>query len=179
MREDPTMQTAAVLITGPPGAGKTSVLERLATLLEIEGVSFGAIEVEQFCWGSPWLSGEPVLRQLAAALAIQRETGRHLFLVAATTETDQELHGLILATGAEKVTTVLLTASPELVAERIRKREPDDWPGKRALVEHARQLAVSMPMLAEIDLRLSTDDRTPTEIARELLNALRSSQALA
>jgi hypothetical protein len=31
-------------LTGAPGAGKSSVLERLATLLEIEGVEFGALE---------------------------------------------------------------------------------------------------------------------------------------
>jgi adenylylsulfate kinase-like enzyme len=36
--------TWAVLLTGAPGAGKSSVLERLATLLEIEGVEFGALE---------------------------------------------------------------------------------------------------------------------------------------
>jgi hypothetical protein len=44
------MTTWAMLLTGAPGAGKTSVLEKLATLLEIEGVEFGALESEQLGW---------------------------------------------------------------------------------------------------------------------------------
>jgi adenylate kinase len=47
------MTTMAVVLTGAPGAGKSSVLDRLATLLEIEGVEFGALESEQLGWGSP------------------------------------------------------------------------------------------------------------------------------
>lgn len=37
------MTTWAVLLTGAPGAGKSSVLEELATLLEIKGVEFGVL----------------------------------------------------------------------------------------------------------------------------------------
>ena len=48
--------TWAVLLTGAPAVGKSSVPEELATLLEIEGVEFGALESEQLGWGSPWLS---------------------------------------------------------------------------------------------------------------------------
>lgn len=132
------MGTAAIVITGPPGAGKTSILERLSTLLEIDGVAFGAVESEHFGWGSPWLSGEPVMRQLEAVLTLQRDVGRRLFLVAATAETDAELGGVVRATGADRVTTVLLSAPPDVVAARIRDREPDDWPGKESLIEHAR-----------------------------------------
>jgi hypothetical protein len=70
------MTTRAVLSTGAPGAGKSSVLEKLATLLEIEGVEFGALESEQLGLGSPWLSGEPWLSQLRAVLERQRQAGR-------------------------------------------------------------------------------------------------------
>jgi predicted ATPase len=85
------MTTWAVLLTGAPGAGKTSVLEKLATLLEIEGVEFGALESEQLGWGSPWLSGELWLGQLRAVLDLQRQAGRRRFLIAATTETSDDL----------------------------------------------------------------------------------------
>jgi hypothetical protein len=166
------------MITGPPGAGKTSVLERLSTLLEIEGVEFGALEAEQFGWGSPWLYGEPVWRQLGAVLGLQRDAGRRLFLIALTAETSGDLRAAAYATGAETIVTVLLSASPEVVAARIEEREPDDWPGKPALVAHARELAGSMPALDGIDLRLDTDHRRPDAVARELFDALRSSRVL-
>ena len=44
------MKTTAVVLTGPPGAGKSSVLEKLVTLLEIERIEFGALESEQLGW---------------------------------------------------------------------------------------------------------------------------------
>ncbi len=172
------MSSAAVVITGPPGAGKTSVLEKLSTLLEIEGVAFGAIESEQLGWGSPWLDGEAVISQLQAVLRIQRDAGRRLFLITATTETDRELRVIVQATGVEKVTVVLLTAPPDVVADRVREREPDEWPGKERLIVHARELAASMPDLAGVDLTLSTDAREAHEVARELLAVLKSANAV-
>jgi hypothetical protein len=47
------MTTLAVLLTGPPGVGKSSVLDRLVTLLEIDGVKFGGLESEQLGRGAP------------------------------------------------------------------------------------------------------------------------------
>ena len=167
------MKTIAVLVTGPPGAGKSSVLEALATLLEIEGVEFGALESEQLGWGSPWLGGEPWLRQLSAVLEYQRQAGRRRFLIAATTETTDELAAVTDALGVDQVVSVLLCAAPDVVAARVDAREPDAWPGKRRLIAHARRLAVSMRDLARIDIRIETDGRAPVDVAAELREALR------
>jgi cytidylate kinase len=161
------------VVTGAPGAGKSSVVEKLTTLLEIEGVEFGALESEQLGWGSPWLAHEHVIRQLRAVVDLQRQAGRTTFVIAATTETDAELAAVIDAVGADHVATVLLTASPETVAERIGDREPDSWPGKRSLIAHARKLARSMPSLARLDVVVSTERRGADEVTRELRAALR------
>ena len=79
--------TAAIVITGAPGAGKSSVAEAFTTLLDNAGIEHGAIESEQLAWGTPWLEGAQALEQLAAVLALQRGYGRRLFVVVATTET--------------------------------------------------------------------------------------------
>lgn len=92
------------------GAGKSSVLEKLATLLEIEGIEFGALESEQLGWGSPWLSGEPWLGQLRAVLELQRQAGRRRFLIAATTETSEELAAVRDAIAVDRLVAVLLSA---------------------------------------------------------------------
>jgi GTPase SAR1 family protein len=167
------MTTMAVVLTGPPGAGKSSVLSELATLLEIEGVGFGALESEQLGWGSPWLYGEPWLRQLRAVLELQRQAGRRRFLVAATTETTEELAALHDAIAVDHVVSVLLGAPAEVVAARIDAREPDAWPGKQRLIEHARRLAVSMRNLAGIDIQFDTADQDAGHVAVQLRAALR------
>jgi hypothetical protein len=51
-------------------------------------------------------------------------------------------------------------------------REPDSWPGKSSLIEHARKLAVDIPLLPGIDVALSTSDRRPEEVAGELKELL-------
>src|ERR1700735_2065662 len=110
------MTTWAVLLTGPPGAGKSSVLEELATLLEIEGVEFGALESEQLGWGSPWLWDEQWLGQLRGGLELQRGAGRRRFLIAATTETTEGLAAVRDAIAVDRLVSVLLVAPPDVVA---------------------------------------------------------------
>ena len=165
---------AALVLTGAPGAGKSSVLEALTTLLEIDGVPFGALESEQLAWGSPWLPHAAWLRLLAHVIDLQRESGRALFLVAATTETAGELRGVLEALGAARVLVVCLRAAPDTVARRIAEREPDAWPGKEALIVHARALAESMPSIAGLDLVIDTDGRDAVDVAREVRDALRA-----
>ncbi len=149
------------------------MLEKLATLFEIDGIGFAALESEQLAWGSPWLEGEVWLAQVRAVVELQRAAGRRLFLLAATTETTRELANLIDAIAVDVVTVVLLVASADLFAHRLADREPDMWPGKLALIAHARSLADSMTALDGVDLRVSTENRTPEEVAIEVHAALR------
>jgi predicted GTPase len=48
------MSSAPILI-GAPGCGKSSVIDALGTMLEIDDVEFGAIETEQLARGWPCL----------------------------------------------------------------------------------------------------------------------------
>jgi chloramphenicol 3-O-phosphotransferase len=158
----------AVVLTGAPGSGKSSVLDALATRLEMEGVAYGAIESEQLARGFPLLAGEQWIGQLAAVLEAQRRAGRALFLIAATTETAEELSGVLAAACADRALVVCLTAPAEVVTSRLEGREPDRWPGKRALIEHARALAAAIPRLDGIGLTIDTSERDAEELAREV-----------
>lgn len=165
--------TAALALTGAPGVGKSSVLEALTTLLEIDGIAYGALESEQLAWGSPWLRAGEWIPQLASVLLLQRQASRRLFLVAATTETGAELRAVLAAVAVEHAFVVCLRATPDTVAARIARREPDSWPGKAALIAHARQLARSMPAIAGVDLVIDTGGRDAVAVAGEVRDALR------
>jgi hypothetical protein len=106
-------------------------------------------------------------------LELQRHAGRSQFLIAATTETTEELAAVCDAIAVDHLVSVLLSASPDVAAARIEGREPDAWPGKQGLIEHARHLAVSMRDLAGIDVRIDTNGREADDIAIELREALR------
>jgi chloramphenicol 3-O-phosphotransferase len=165
---------AALLLTGGPGTGKSSALEALATLLEIDGVQYGAIESEQLAWGWPWLSFSEAVRQLDAVLALQREAGRRLFLIAATTENVQELRAVVGAVTADALLVVCLAARAEVVAARLENREPDRWPGKRDLIARAEQLALSIPQIEGIDIVIDTESDNPEEVARQIRGAMKA-----
>jgi chloramphenicol 3-O-phosphotransferase len=165
---------AAVILIGAPGAGKSSVLEALATLHDIEDVEHGAIEAEQLSLGRPLLRASRWVPQLEAVLSLQREAGRRRFLVSATVVSAEDLAAVRNATAAELALVVCLSASCETVAARIEAREPDRWPGKLALIERARKLASSTPGLPGVDLVINTEQRAAQDVAAEIFAAMRS-----
>jgi pimeloyl-ACP methyl ester carboxylesterase len=141
-------------------------------MLEIDEVEFGAIETEQLARGWPWLEADQAARQLAAVVALQRESGRRRFLVVATTETAAQLAAVIEALGVDRVLVVCLQAPAAVVAARLAEREPDRWPGKAGLIAHARVLAEQIPEIAGIDVILETEGRDADAVAVEVRRLL-------
>jgi chloramphenicol 3-O-phosphotransferase len=169
---------SALILTGAPGAGKTSVLEALATLHDVEAIEHGAIEAEQLSLGRPLLPASSWVPQLDAVLSLQREAGRRRFLISATIETADDLAAVRTATAAELLFVVCLSASPETVAARIDAREPDHWPGKAPLIARARRLASSTPRLPGVDQVIDTEQRAAEDVASEILQAMRRRRML-
>jgi hypothetical protein len=143
-------------------------LHALAGLLDNDEVPHGVIESEQLALGYPWLPEAQCYAVLAEVCRLQRGFGRRLFLVAATTETEEHLAGLLAAIAADEHTVVCLQAAPETAARRVDEREPEDWHGRDELVRAARRLATQIPALEGIDLHVSTEGRDPRDVAREL-----------
>lgn len=170
--------SGALILIGAPGAGKTAVLEALSTLLEIDGVTFGAIETEELGRGWPWLGARDWVPQLAAILVLQRQAGRDTFLVVATTETADELRDVIEAVGAERTVVICLSAPAEVTSARVAEREPDTWPGKAHLVAHSRTLAHDIPSLLGIDVAISTAGRDCADVAAEVRTVLEAREVI-
>jgi hypothetical protein len=158
----------AVVITGPPGAGKTSVLTALVDALSDDDIAHAAIEVEMLVWTHPALSDEQWARRVRMACEFYREAGYGLLLVAQTLETDADVAELLAALGADAVFLVRLEAKPASLVERIIEREPSSWSGLSGLVEHAQELAGTMPGLAGVNLVLSTEDQRAADVAARI-----------
>jgi adenylate kinase family enzyme len=163
--------TSAIVLTGAPGAGKSSVAQAFTTLLDNAGIEHGAIESEQLAWGTPWLTEAQACEQLAAVVALQRGYGRRRFVVVATTETQEDLEALLGAIGAERSLVVALSAPGDVCAARVLEREPERWAGREALAAHARELAGVIPGLPGVDVVLDTAGRSAEAVAGELFEA--------
>jgi broad-specificity NMP kinase len=159
----------AVVITGPPGSGKTSVLTALSDALSDDDVAHAALEVESVVWTHPALDEEPRLRHVRVNCALLRKAGFEVLLLVDTVETEPELAALLDAVGAEASFVVRLRAEPDTLAERIVAREPPGWSGLAALVEHARAMA-DVP---GADLELSTDGHTAEAVAARIRETAR------
>lgn len=158
----------AVLLTGPPGAGKTSVLEALTDALSDDDVPHAAVEAEALRWVHPALSGAQEMRHLAAMCALFREAAHRLLLIGQTVETDDDLTQLLAAVGADEHFIVRLEAQPSTLVERIIAREPEGWSGLSHLIAHTQQLSQTMPALNGVGLVLSTEGQRPEAVAQRI-----------
>ena len=144
------------------------MLTALVDALSDDGVAHAAVEVEMLVWTHPALTDEQWVRQVATTCALHRDAGHHLLLVAETVETNEDLAQLLDAVGADESYVVRLQAEPATLIERIVAREPKSWSGLPDLIEHARELALSMPALQGVDLVLSTEGERAEDIAERI-----------
>jgi hypothetical protein len=87
-------------------------------------------------------------------------------------ENEHELRSVIDAVAADRVIVICLSAPSDVVAEQVADREPDSWPGKDALIGHARQLSRDIPSIPSIDVVLETAGRRAPDVAAEVRDLL-------
>lgn len=169
-------QTGAVfvvLLTGPPGVGKSAVLTSLHDALADEDVPSAALEVDDLERAYPPLDGARGLTHVELLCRSFREAGYGLVLLTATVESDPELFALLGATGADEHLVVRLEAQSATLERRLAEREPAGWSGLPALIAASHRLASSMVTLGGVDLVLRTEDDTPEQTAARVEAALR------
>ena len=158
----------AVVLTGPPGAGKTAVLEALTDALCAEDVRHATVEVEALTSAHPPLDDEQWPAPVAAVCGLYRRFGYELLLVTATVESDADLCGVLAAVGADEHVVVRLHADPSTLRRRIIDREPDTF---TELVAAAARLGPVIAGLDGIALALSTEGERPAAVAEQIRDA--------
>ena len=170
----------ALVLTGPPGSGKSSVLEALSDALVDDDVAHATVETEALTSTHPPLDDAQWLAHIDAACRLHRSQGQRLLLVGTTVESDADLRGVVSAVGADEHVVVRLEAEPATLARRIVEREPEGWSGLDELVAASARLGPVIAGLDSIELALSTEDARPREVAARIRvafpEALRSSR---
>ena len=161
----------ALVLTGPPGAGKSSVLEALSDALVDDDIAHASVETEALTSTHPPLDDAQWLGHVQAACRLHRSQGQRLLLVAATVETDADLRGVLSAVGADKHVVVRLEAAPATLARRIVEREPEGWSGLDELVAASARLGPVIAGLDGIELALSTEDARARDVAAQIRDA--------
>jgi hypothetical protein len=118
---------AAVLVTGGLGVGKTAVSAAVGDLLEAQGDSGCVIDLDWLCWAwAPALDSADLNRLLCDNLrsVMPRLLAEQLSrVVLCRGMTDAEHIDAVRSAVGVPVRTVRLTATPEEVQARLRRRE--------------------------------------------------------
>jgi adenylylsulfate kinase len=168
--------SAAVLVTGPLGSGKTSVATEVAAVLEQQGVRNAVVDLDWLCWVGPGIAEERLAAVLhdnvRAVVSRFRVEGIERFVLAHAVQSTSEVALLRDAVAPAHLTVVRLEVSAEVAAERVRMRAPAD----SLVTAHdlSEQEALwDAATLLEADLVVRNDDDRPlSAVATEVLAEL-------
>jgi len=158
----------ALVVTGPPGSGNTTVLTALQNALADDGISHAVIEVEALSWAHPFVSDDQAFLHLAALRQMYENAGYNLILCGATVTSPAYLYGLLGALKADERLVVRLEADPVVLRRRIVEREPPSWSGLPSLLAATAEISATSRLLPDVEGVFPTTDATPLEIADQV-----------
>ncbi|HEX9099705.1 MAG TPA: hypothetical protein VF956_09495 [Candidatus Dormibacteraeota bacterium] len=166
------MNAAAIptlLLTGTVGTGKTVVAIEIGHILEQQGKSAAVIDLDWLGWlGSSTVTADQLIaRNLGAIWPNLRKAGMSYAVLARAMLSRDSLSDLRVAVPEAEIVVVRLTASPSTIERRLRQRDSG-----RELEEHLREsehMTHAMDRAGLEDMAIGTDDRTPEEVAQEVL----------
>jgi predicted kinase len=160
-----------VVVIGPPGSGKTTVLTALHDVLADDHISHAVVEVEAVAWASPGVTDEQSIRHLATIRGMYADAGYPIILCGATVTSAEYMSELLEALAADDRLVVRLEAAPITLRNRIVERELAGWSGLPHLLQAADEIAATSRLLEDIDIVCSTEDTTPLAVAAQVRSA--------
>jgi hypothetical protein len=159
-----------LIITGAMGAGKTSVMGEASDILTLHRVAHAAIDVDALGLASlPTNSGndEVMYANLRSVCVNYASFGVTRFLLARALESRSELDRYREIVLAANTVVCRLTANIETMERRVKERE--SGVSQREYVARVAKLNVILDRARLEDLSISTENRSATEVAREML----------
>lgn len=142
-----TRAVFVLLLTGPPGAGKTVALSALSDSLVDDGVPHAAVDADEVAWAYPFPDLTQRCEHLRAWHEPHARAGRELLVVAEVIESPAHLADVLAALGADAHLLVSLEAAPATLRDRIVAREPPGWHGLAYLLGEVEPLCASLAAL--------------------------------
>jgi hypothetical protein len=158
----------AVVVTGPPGAGKTACLIALTDALVDDKIAHATLDMDEVAWAYPFPSIEQRGVLLGNAWEGHRRMGHDLLLFSEVVESNAHLADLLGAVGADDHLLVRLETSPATMQERIVAREPPGWSGLAHLLGEVERYAVSLTELDGVHVTLDSELLSPEEEAMRI-----------
>ena len=166
------MTIPVLIVTGPVGAGKTTVAAAISAELERREVAHAWVDVDGLAQCFPRPPDDPfhgrlALRNLADVGRNVVAAGAERLVLPYVIEDTAGRVAIAAAIPGADVTVVRLGVRPETVAARLRGRESGE-----SLAWHLRRAPELTAIMARNgigDLVVETDDRTPDNIAAEVL----------
>lgn len=162
----------AVVVIGPPGSGKTSVLTAFHDVLADDDVAHAVVEVEALAWSHPPVADTQSFRHLSTLCRAYAAAGFDLIVVGATATSDDYLAAVVDAVEADASLVVRLEANPHTLRERIIAREPPEWSGLSRLLAAADEIAASSKSLSGVHVVCSTEGVSPLAVAAQIREGL-------
>ncbi len=170
------MTIPVLIVTGPVGAGKTTVAAVISAELERRELAHAWVDVDQLAQCFPRPSDDPfhaqlVIRNLSDICRNFIAAGAGRLILPYVIEDAAGRAAIWAAIPDSELTIVRLTVRPETVAARLRGRESGEsleWHLRRAP-----ELTGIMERNGIGDVVVATDDRMPEELAVEILGLVR------
>lgn len=161
-----------LVVTGPVGVGKTTVVSALSERLGQLGAPHAAVDLDALRWCYPAPAHDPFhmalgLRNLAAVWSNYCAAGAERLVLADVVESRAAVAEYQAAVPGAVVQVVRLAAALPAILERLAGRESGD-----SLLWHQRRAAELLGIMEQNqveDLLVHTDGKAPAEIAEEAL----------